>query len=986
MLFLKSLYAHGFKSFAEPTRLDFTSEMIGVVGPNGSGKSNITDAIRWALGEQSNKSLRGKSMDDIVFSGSANKQPLTKAKVTLTFSNARNNFSTIDDDIVEITRTFDKKKRESEFFINGEKAKLKEIQDIALETGLTKSSLAIISQGTISNFAEAKPEARRELFNEAAGVAKYKKRKQEALTKLIKTQENLDRVNDIVHQIEIRIPKLKKQAEKALTYQEKSKELSKIETTVIHNDLIVYQQRLDEISADVTEFNRRIKELANAVNSSDSEFQAIAKNTADFEKEFQDLSTQAEQLRKRINQLRDNKAAAEKLEAEKDRNLDADNAKATKIKKEYQEQKIKLEAERAKSETSKQELNKAKEQYDYYDEKFEQTHDQIQTIKDQIMRAEIKLENIQKNSRNSRSAADAVVAQSTQIPGIIDKLINLIHVEPEYQVAISIAAGGGLLNAVVTKTNDAVKSAIKFLNNNPIGRVSFLPLNALSPNTISGVNRNIIEQCDGFVGFGNEIAETNSDYQVAVDYALGSVIICDNYDNASTMARKIDYRFPIVTLNGEKILPRGAVQAGKSQNQNLFSAIEKNDTSNVQNMIDELEQKEDNLTKDLNDYRIGREKQKGLVDSLNSQVATSISEERNLTKQMIELNDAYRLLTNQDLEGGTRGDNELESIKISREMNGLENKLETIQTRINEMNADRAKYASRQSELSQINGAKRKELDDLKEKNSALNYEDMELKSRIRQMEERLNEKYQLTIETVLSPDFEVIEINEENINDIRERIATLKQEIEALGNINLDAIQDYATEKENYDHYEKTRSEVQDAADKLQSVIAEMDEQMIKQFKGVVDQVNEALPNSFAKLFGGGTAELIYTDPDNMLETGIDIKVHPPGKKINNINLLSGGEKSLVALSVLFSILKVKPLPLVILDEAEAPLDPANVERFAKYIKDFTNDTQFIIVTHREGTMENCDVLYGVTMEQTGVTKIVKIKLVDAKKMAEED
>ncbi|WP_027063066.1 AAA family ATPase [Mesoplasma seiffertii] len=985
MLFLRQIRAHGFKSFADPTTLDFTHDMIGVVGPNGSGKSNITDAIKWTLAEQSAKSLRGSRTDDFVFSGSSDRKAADFAEVTLVFDNQKDTFSTIDTEIVEITRKFVKKTRENEYYINGQRVKTRDIQDIALETGLTKSSLAIISQGTISNFAEAKPEARREIFDDAAGVAKYKKRKKETLIKLIRTQENLNRLEDITSEIGRRLPSLEKQAKKAELYKEKIQELQSIEISILVKDIKTIKARIQELSSQRNVVQEKIKTLSNEINLSQEEFDLMVNDSSSSELEINQLNNKFQEIIQRIGNLKVKKQEVEAREASKVDTKDADEFKAIQIKKQFEETRVQMSSEKDKAFRLEAQTNELKEQYDYLSAKYNNVYDEIETIRKNISRIQIQKEHNENQRQSSQyganQGADNVIKHANNIGGVIGTLLSLVKVEQNYQTAISVVAGASM-NSVVMKSNADVKRAVEFLKRNNAGRCTFLPLDSLNPSVIQGAQRAAIENARGFIGIANELVSIDAKYQTALDYALGTIIVVDTYDSAMALAKSINYRFNIVTLEGERVLPHGAIVGGKSRSQNIFS-----NQSQAQSNSEELEQtlarldaKEIEKTRELNDLKLQRDQ---LRDNLNDNQAIIRNAKQNIEQYRMKANEFsedYRILTGKDLLGNAQDDsNESESIKLSRQIAKLENERDEIQTRLNSLSTSRNKYVDRQRELNEQNSGKRAELDQLKDQSAAVSSELSALQERYVVILKRLAEGYGLTEDAALEMETNAIE----NEQFARERILVLASELKDIGNINIDAIEEFKAEKERFDYYDLQVKEIREAAEKLQSIIMDIDIAMETQFKKVVDDVNAALPEAFAKLFGGGTAELIYTDPENILETGIDIKVNPPGKKISNLNLLSGGEKSLVALSVLFSILKVRPLPLVILDEAEAPLDPANVERFARYIKLFTSETQFIVVTHREGTMENCDVLFGVTMETKGITKIVKIKLVDAKEMA---
>ncbi|KNG79695.1 AAA family ATPase [Mycoplasma sp. HU2014] len=985
MLFLKQIRATGFKSFAELTIMDFNYEMIGVVGPNGSGKSNITDAIRWALGEQSTKSLRGSKMDDVVFSGSSDKSASNFAEVTLVFDNTNKHFSSIKTDIVEVRRKFNRTTRESEFFINGEKSRLRDVQDIALETGLTRSSIAIISQGTIANFTEAKPEYRREIFDDAAGVGKYKKRKRETLLKLERTTENLNRLEDIANEISRRLPSLEKQAKKAKKYQEKIQQLENIELYILAKDLRVFIQRIEELREEKRSLDVQIKRLTNDINMTQEEIDLILDQNSSADNELQTLNTDFNNILKRISDL---KIRKNEIELKESQNIDTsvqDKYKASLVKKEFDEKSVLLNSEQEKVEKASKELLELKDNYDYYSSKYNEIYGQIETIRTNINKINLEIEHIEHNKRTSfgrfNDGISAIVNNSKQITGVVGVLKSLVTVHSDYQVAISVTAAGHM-NSIVMKTDQDVKKAIDFLKRNNLNRVTFLPLNTLSANSISPAQKQIIEQSAGFIGFANELVDHSNEIKVAVDYALATIIVVDNYDNAVSLAKNIGFRYNIVSLDGQRILPNGAIIGGSTKNVNIFE--KQDDSSNnsleeLKNKLVLLEEKEAEKTKELTGYKTNNDNLRDQINELNSIIRISNQNIANIKFNLVDLSNEYKVLVGIDLlTGFVKSSNESESIRLSKEIIELENKRDDIQSKINSIVSNKSKTSEKQKEMNKVNVQKRDELTEIKEYVANITTEYNVLLEKQLKVADRLMNGYKISVDVALEMELPVIEDEEQARSQIQELIT----EIRDIGNVNLDSIAEYEQEKSRFDYYDQELNDVRSAKQKLENIILDIDIAMETQFKQIIDDVNNALPEVFARLFGGGHAELIFTDPNNILETGVDIKVNPPGKKITNLNLLSGGEKSLVALSVLFSILKARPLPLVILDEAEAPLDPANVERFARFIKHFSNKTQFIIVTHRDGTMENCDALFGVTMQVKGITKIVKIKLIEAKQI----
>ncbi|ATZ16251.1 chromosome segregation protein [Entomoplasma freundtii] len=983
MLFLKQIRAHGFKSFAELTVLDFTHEMVGIVGPNGSGKSNITDAIRWALGEQSSKSLRGAGLDDVVFSGSANLPPQETAEVTLVFDNSTNVFQKWATPLVEITRRFNKKTRDSDFYINNERVKLKEIQDLALETGLTKSSIAIISQGTISKFAEAKPDERREIFDEAAGVAKYKRRKREAQTKLIKAMENYHRANDLTLEIEKRLPNLERQAHKARLAEAKKTELQQFEKSILTLDVQSYQKRIGEIMEFLPNIETEVRQLTNDLQQSETELNELLKDNSLSGNTISNLNQDFQKLVEKISDLKIQKTAAEEHENQQKQNNSFANLQADKTQRDFANIKNAQQMETDRIREAKNNFDRLNEQYDAVNNKYQnlrQELEQLQNTEGPLTYRLTQLRNQKVRGFDKSQGYQAIINNQKNLPGVIGSLKDLVSVDEQYQIAIS-AVIANTLNAIVMRTNADVKASVNFLRTNQLGRVTFLPLDTLTPSTITGSTATMIANQKGFLGFANQIVKIKAEYQIALDYALGTVIVVNEYDDAIQMAQTIQNRFNIVSLTGDRILPRGAIVGGQNKTSNLFQTPRGQESNlvDLENQLANLYEALKIKGQALHETKIARDGLRDEVNECQSRISIGNHQIQQYQKQLQDLNNQYLALTGKSLLGNSsQAQQTLASVRLAKEILKCESQRDDLQNHINKITLAKNKYAERQQELNTANQAKREILNNKRSHLTSAQQELTLIEKDNSAKLAKLQADYGLTLETVLNQKVEGFTDEEK----VRERISILIQELRNLGNVNYDSIAEYQTEKERYDYFKQELESLFQGMKNFENIIKSIDQEMETQFKQVVDDVNTVLPEVFQKLFGGGDANLKYTDPDNILETGIEIRVNPPGKKITNINLLSGGEKSLVALSVLFSILKVRPLPLVILDEAEAPLDPANVERFARYVRHFTKDSQFLIVTHREGTMENCDILYGVTMETQGVTKMVKIKLVEAKQL----
>jgi chromosome segregation protein len=980
MIFLKRIEAHGFKSFADQISLNFEYGMTGIVGPNGSGKSNINDAIRWTLGEQSLKSLRGDSMEDVVFSGSEGKSAHNMAEVTLVFDNSHRVFSSLENVTeVSIKRRYDKINNESEYFINGEKVRQKDVQEIALETGLTKSSLAIISQGSVNNFVEAKPDERRQLFDEAAGVAKYKKRKEESIRKLIRSNENLDRVNDIINELDRRLPSLGKQATKAKKYQEKEALLRKHEVAFLVSDLKIFNARSEELKERRHNLKADIDALDQKIKKDAMDRDSISKESLEFDRKISQLNGKYTSIVEKISKLEVKKVSFEAKQNEI--KMNESEYRAEEIKRATKEIEIKINSEETHLERLLVEETKINEDLQYNSSCRSNCNFKLDAIRKAMNKTELKIEQLQERKESSEALFEGVrnvLDNKSVLPGIVGTVQELISVEDQYLNAIGALMQQGVLQNIVINNAANAKVAIDFLKANKAGHATFLPLDTIRPNIIDNERRFVITNTNGFVAFANDLVKIEKKYTLVTDYLLGGVIVVDTYDNALEMAKVVKYKLNIVTLDGERILPQGAIVGGsrkrRVQISNDFAQIEElnNRIKEYQNEIEENNQKVSDYSSAIDLLR----EQKSVNNATIGGIKTSI---KNLQISLEKNKDEYRLLTGKSINGFDEDfsiDAELE--KIMSDISRLEVERTEIQSELEVANNMKTKIVDQQFSESRKSSELYAKFNALREEMASVATDLALINEKRANAGLRLADTYHLTFETALELEFEPIE----NLEEVAELIKTLRQELNALGNVNMEAIDEFESEKSRHENLLEQANDIREAIANIKTSISNMDEQMEKQFKGVIKDVNAALPTTFKTLFGGGEAKIVYTDPNDILNSGIEIKIQPPGKKITNLNLLSGGEKSLVALSVLFSILSVRPLPLVILDEVEAPLDIANVERFAKYIRTFTTKTQFMIVTHRMGTMENCDILYGATMEQKGITKIVNVNLIEAKKM----
>lgn len=974
-MYLKRIELHGFKSFADKVNVEFQPGITGIVGPNGCGKSNISDAVRWVLGEQSVKSLRGSNMSDVIFAGSEDRRAQNLAEVTLVFDNSDRTLN-YDYNEVEITRRLYRQGNEAEYLLNRQQCRLKDITDLILDTGLGRDSLSIISQGNISNFADNRPEERRVIFEEAAGVSKYKKRKIEAIRKLERTKENLDRIGDIVYELEKQITPLKKQKEKAETYLELKEKLTSIEVNVLVHEISETNASLEELSKILKSLNEKqaaldaeilLKESANDEIKKkmfvlDNEINALQSQLLEAMSEVSRLETskvEVDQKRKHALESKDNKDIAHKLE-----NLKAILADVVE---EYNNRVGRLEeTEKDLNDLS----NKQKEMTLMIQEKHQSISHLTQEITKNKNRQEILIDLVE-NKSNYHSGVKAVMSLSNQNPDIIGVFGDLIKNDQEYDLAISTALGSAL-QFIVTKDDLQARLAIKFLRDNKAGRATFLPLETMEPRSLREEHEILCPTLDGYLGVVSDFVSSDKKIENVILNQLGNVILADNIDHASEISKATYARYKVVTLDGNIVNVGGSLTGG-SANKQQSSIIQKRELEKVKEHLKELENK---LAKEKNELNSLENESKEISHTLLQKQMSYAKLEvvvQNKKEELIVAKGEYEDLSHQNVE--------LEDFKSGKINNQLVIELnEAIQHRdqlteqIKSKREMRMSYVNENEQLESALKTLRKDLKDIQSQVNEKAIASTKQEAALNNYLNRLSNEYAMTYEYA-SENYQ----EELDMESARYEVAVLRNEINALGHVNLDAIEEYEEVSKRYEDMNGQRLDLIQAQDKIIQAIDEMDDIMVEKFSTTFDKINYQFNLVFRELFGGGRAEIKYTDPNNILETGIDIDVQPPGKSVSNITLFSGGEKALIAISCLFAILKVRPVPMCILDEVEAALDMANVERFAKFLREFSSQTQFIVVTHREGTMEECDLLYGATMQQKGVTKLVSVKLEEA-------
>ena len=1177
-MYLKEIEIQGFKSFADKTKVVFDQGVTAVVGPNGSGKSNITESLRWALGESSVKSLRGGKMPDVIFAGTESRKPLNYASVVVTLDNQDGFIKDAGQEIkVErhIYRTGD-----SEYKIDGKKVRLRDIHDLFLDTGLGRDSFSIISQGKVEEIFNSKPEERRAIFEEAAGVLKYKTRRKETESKLQQTQDNLDRLEDIIYELDNQIKPLEKQAATARKFMDLDSQRKGI-----YLDVLVAQIQANKAELDLTEEElNQVQELLTSYyqkrESLELENQSLKKQRQDLQAEMAKDQTSLMDLTALISDL-ERKLALSKLETEqvalnqqeaqarlasldekrnaliqekeeKEANLsqleanlavntkelnrleaelvafsddpdqmieqlrerfvaflqeeadvsnqltrienDLENSRQQTQKQEEQLESLKEQLASAKSKASEQEtaLKSAKEKVqtllaDYqthakqeeeqkqaYQSQQNQLFDRLDSLKNKQAKAQ-SLENILKNHSNFYAGVKSVLQEKNRLGGIVGAVSEHLTFDVRYQTALEIALGASSQHIIVEDEQAATK-AIDFLKRNRAGRATFLPLTTIKARSISGQNQDVIAVSPGFLGMADELVTFDAKHEAIFKNLLATTAIFDTVEHARDAARKVRYQVRMVTLDGTELRTGGSYAGGANrQNNSIFIKPE------LEQLQKEIAQEEKLLRQEeenLKSVQVALNELSQTLETIKSQGEQARIEEQGLylayqqTCQQVEELETLLELQEKELNNLRGGDWQAEKEKCQERLSIIATEKQKLESEIEEIksnkNAIQERYQSLQNKLSQerllkteMIGRKRYEVADIERINKELEYLDMEqdeierllqekvdnlekvdtelltkqeteaksqkeeiqqglirkqfelddiegqlddiashleqarqqneewirkqtraeatkekITDRLRYLQGQLTEEYQISYTEALEQanPLEDLAVAEQEVKD-------LEKSIRSLGPVNLDAIEQFDEVHERLEFLNSQRDDILSAKNLLLETITEMNDEVKERFKSTFEAIRESFKVTFKQMFGGGQADLILTEGD-LLTAGVEISVQPPGKKIQSLNLMSGGEKALSALALLFSIIRVKTIPFVILDEVEAALDEANVKRFGDYLNRFDKDSQFIVVTHRKGTMAAADSIYGVTMQESGVSKIVSVKLKDLENM----
>ena len=1177
-MYLKSIEMQGFKSFADKTKVVFDRGVTAVVGPNGSGKSNITESLRWALGESSAKSLRGGKMPDVIFAGTENRNPLNFASVVVTLDNS-SGFIVNKNKEIKVERHI-YRSGDSEYLIDGQKVRLRDIHDLFMDTGLGRDSFSIISQGRVEAIFNSKPEERRAIFEEAAGVLKYKTRKKETESKLAQAQGNLDRLDDIIYELDNQVKPLEKQAQTAKKFLELDGQRKELYLDVLVAQLSLGKEKLSEkeaelesVKTELTSYykqrseleqeNQSLKEKRHRLSVQLDREQAVlldvTKLISDLERKIEvhklessqnessrqeaqarleNLLTRREQLEEQIEQkqgvleqlqnslsslkediaavdreisyfsedpdqvldhLREQYVALMQEEAEASNRLtkiQQDIANQISLSESKSEDLARLQTEK---QTAQEELDKSRKSLEEADHELRQLLERYQTKKSELDQVQAtyqseqgrlfdlldqlkgkqarqsSLEAILKNHSNFYAGVKAVLQEAPSLGGIIGAVSEQLTFDTRYQTALEIALGGASQNVIVEDEATA-KRAIAFLKEKRQGRATFLPLTTIKPRQLSGQQISLLESSDGFLGLASDLVTYQPNLDVIFQNLLGTIAIFDTIDHANKAARATKFQVRMVTMDGAEIRPGGAFAGGSNRNnsttfikpeldallgeiaelsgqlQEQESLVAAKKTSldqttealetikaegeearlNQQSARIHQEQAENRLaqlsvqydlqmsqvsptilteldeeaTKEaanvqaLNEKKIALEQQINQVrdnrDSIQESLQKLQTQKGQLTLVQAEATSQLRfeqidLRRLQEEKATTEKDIAILEDLINQKVVALEDT--TIELLEEQLQAASDKQSQTNQilirlkfELEDIDGQfedleerlqqARTKNDDLIRKQAKLEADCEQAGDTLRTLLGNLTEHFKLSFEAAQSQAKAV-----ENLASAEQNLKNLERAIRALGPVNLDAIEQYDEVNNRLTFLNEQRTDILSARDLLLDTIHEMDDEVKERFKVTFEAIRESFKQTFKQMFGGGSADLILTEND-ILTAGVEISVQPPGKKIQSLNLMSGGEKALSALALLFSIIRVKTIPFVILDEVEAALDEANVKRFGDYLNRFDKESQFIVVTHRKGTMAAADAIYGVTMQESGVSKIVSVKLKDMEKL----
>ena len=976
-MYIKEIKLNGFKSFADRTNIELNSSFTGIVGPNGSGKSNIVDAIKWVLGEQSVKSLRGGSdMTDIIFNGSASRKPSTHASVCIVFDNTDKSLN-IPYNEVSIKRVLFKN-GENEYYLNSERCRLKDISTLLIDSMSSRESFNIIPQNKIDEILSEKPYDRRVIFEDAAGVLKYKKRKEESLRKLEKTHDNVSRINLIIDELSVSLLPLEKSSIKAREYKTALSELESVEIALAAKDITSFSVLLEEKKLRKTEIEDKLSKTNTSSTTDNAESEKIKLEIIKNDDLISDVSNKIFTINEQIVELSNKKTLmSERVKYDKTSSDVKNNLLILKEKEctlDNSKKKLELEIDNLDkiNNTQKDKLesllidkNKLEKDKLTSSEALNQNNKKSLEVKNKIDVLTTSIESMNKVPYSVKE-----IINNPTLRGIHNIIGNLIEVKSEYSIMLDTALGFSS-NNIVVDDEVCAKEAIEYLKSHSKGRATFFPLNVIKPKSIEPSILRNIKDITGYIGICADLVNYDNKYYNIVMNQLGNIIVAKDINSALMISKKINHMYRVVSLDGEIIHVGGSLTGGsnKSNNSYLFDKYELERYSTIlNNLIEKNKTIEQEYNKILNEEELLNNS----IYNTNIEIARNNELINSKKESLLHLSNEYTLVVNEisNLENShEKLDKELSNVideyyKLEQTKIEYEKNLELYNKQKQDLNSTLVTLESSIKKLQNEN------LEYIKEMNT-LDLDITKLNIALDNLLNRLSEDYSIGYERAKKE--YVLSIDE---NIAREKVSTLRKKIKSLGEVNLGSIEEYERVSTRVNFLNKQKDDLVKSENDLLNIINEMDNVMKDKFLITFENINTEFNKVFKTLFKGGNAKLKLTDPDNILETGIDIIAIPPGKTEKHLSLLSGGEKTLTAISLLFSIMNLKNVPFVILDEVESALDEANANIFGEYLANYRNKTQLLVITHKKKTMEFLDLLYGVTMEESGVSKLVSVKL----------
>lgn len=1006
LLYLKALEIQGFKSFADKTRLTFEKDITGIVGPNGSGKSNISDALLWVMGEQRTKTLRGSKMEDVIFGGTALRSPMGFAEVSLVIDNTARIFDS-DSPEVELTRRY-YRSGDSEYFINREQVRLKDINALLFDTGLGRDGYSVISQGKIADIISTKSTDRREVFDEAAGISRYRYRKEEAERRLERTDENLLRINDKIEELEMQVGPLKEQSEKAKKY------------LVLRDDLRIreissWMTTLDNLHEKAAGIQHEYEEAKTALEKAKAELEALYAASGSLTERMHRKDEESEQARERLSAKEAEGAACESALAVIRANIASSEASAQRLEEDIAEQENRAEDVRGNIAESEKRLQTIGEELDALQSEIAANNNVIsgcrmkissreQALNDATEKANrlsvesrsmdsriMMLSEMEKDFEGYSKAVRTVMRESSRgiIRGVHGPVSNLIRADDECALAVETALGAAGQNIVIDTRNDG-RAAIEMLKRTDSGRATFLPLDTIKGSVMKDGPVND----PGFVGIAYDLVAFDAKYSQIMASLLGKTVVVESLADAIRISRNSGDRYRIVTLDGQMVHAGGSMTGGSaakgtgilSRANELQKLREKRKALEKEITVcrEQLEKARSALAVVRNDLDIAMEDRNALA-AKDSSLRAENSAVQNTEKQFRLLLES--LSGDSDARRNAIADarRQIESLrqqagKKEEELAALKEQASSIRREIDEISKAKLELEGRRTRTEKTTQERSTDIIELERKAARIEQKKVSSDLEEKQILDKLWDSYELSHSAA-----QALRQPVENLQKLNREIADLRRQIAALGTPNLGAIEEYERVSTRYEFLASQRDDVEKAKNELLGIIRDVTKEMKAVFLDQFSRINEAFQQTFKDLFGGGKASLELEDPENVLECGIEIRCQPPGKALSSLTLMSGGEMAFVAIALYFAILKVRPTPFCVMDEIEAALDEANVNRFADYMRDMSERTQFIVITHRRGTMEEADMLYGVMMQEKGVSTVLELDYDQASKTAEE-